>query len=271
MALLRNASVKPWIDGIAWHCYGGSEAAQTPVHNLDLSKEVHVTECSGGGWSGPWDENFISNMRRLFVGAANNWAQSTMLWNMALDENAGPRCQGGACCSDCRGVLTIPSNASSMDDITRNVEFYSLAHFSALVPQGSVRVRSQRAPPDNASQVGEARSCASYCVSTGCGWTKQFSCPWMKTPGTKGRAGDDGSVGYQCCCGDRSSPDQPCGGNGTDGGRTSVQFTAFVTPAQEVVLQVLNPTSTAQKVSVSDGGKRGFEYDVPPGFASFVW
>ena len=38
-------------------------------------KEVHMTECSGGGWSGPWHSNFISNMRRLFVGGSNNWAQ----------------------------------------------------------------------------------------------------------------------------------------------------------------------------------------------------
>ena len=67
-ALLQNASISPWIGGIAWHCYGGSEGAQTPVHALDPSKEVHMTECSGGGWSGPWDKNFVSNMRRLFVG-----------------------------------------------------------------------------------------------------------------------------------------------------------------------------------------------------------
>ena len=74
-ALLSNKTVAPYIGGIAWHCYGGSESAQTPVHNLAPDKEVHMTECSGGGWSGPWHSNFISNMRRLFVGGSNNWAQ----------------------------------------------------------------------------------------------------------------------------------------------------------------------------------------------------
>jgi hypothetical protein len=52
-----------------------------------------MTECSGGGWSGPWSTNFITNMKELFIGNANNWGQSTLLWNMALDENSGPHCQ----------------------------------------------------------------------------------------------------------------------------------------------------------------------------------
>jgi glucosylceramidase len=144
MALFANATVAAYIAGTAWHCYGGSESAQTPVHAAHPTKETHMTECSGGGWSGPWASNFVSNIRRLFIGNSNAWGQSALLWNMALDEHAGPRCQGGACCTDCRGVLTVPSNSSSLADIERNVEFYSLAHFSAFVPQGSVRVKSQR-------------------------------------------------------------------------------------------------------------------------------
>ena len=51
--------------------------------------------------------------------------------------------------------------------------------------------------------------------------------------GNKGRAGDDGSLGYQCCCALRSSAQQPCGGNGTapppPDESASLQFTAFRT------------------------------------------
>jgi hypothetical protein len=53
--------------------------------------------------------------------------------------------------------------------------------------------------------------CSGYCSSTGCGWTAQWSCPWAPNPGSKGRAGNDGSTGYKCCCEDRSQEDQPCG------------------------------------------------------------
>lgn len=94
---------------------------------------------------------------------------------------------------------------------------------------------------------------------------------WAASAGTKGRAGNDGSTGFECCCVDRTGPTQPCGGNGTApavGG--SVQFTAFLTPQNATVLQVLNPTSQSQKVAVTDG-EGGFEYTLPPGLATFVW
>jgi len=42
--------------------------------------------------------------------------------------------------------------------------------------------------------------CDGFCSSTGCGWTAQHSCPWASADGTSGRASDDGSLGYKCCC-----------------------------------------------------------------------
>lgn len=155
---------------------------------------------------------------------------------MALNEHAGPRCQGGACCTDCRGVVTVPSSASKMDAVTKNVEYYSLAHFSALVPAGSTRIKTQRGKQPLHSPDG---ACGAYCATGGCGWTKEYSCPWAAKPGTKGRAGDDGSQGYECCCVERTSASQPCGGNGTAPSSGSLQFVAFRTPGNETVLQVL--------------------------------
>lgn len=173
----------------------------------------------------------------------------------------------------------MPSNASGMADITKNVEFYSLAHFSSFVLQGSIRVKSQRGGRGAEATVAAAGSqCSVYCGASraACGWTKEYSCPWAKGPGTKGRAGDDGSAGYRCCCVDRTAAGQPCGGNGTaptPGGGASVQFVAFVTPppATETVLQVLNPTSEPQRVAVAAAGELGFEYTLPPGLATFTW
>ena len=58
--------------------------------------------------------------------------------------------------------------------------------------------------------------CESYCTpQDACGWTRDYSCPWAPSPGAKGRAGDDGSTGYECCCVYRTTEAQPCGGNGT--------------------------------------------------------
>jgi beta-glucosidase len=63
----------------------------------------------------------------------------------------------------------------------------------------------------SAAGSGQA-TCHTYCASTSCSWTAQYSCPWER-PGSKGHAGDDGSLGYDCCCKARTSAAQPCGGS----------------------------------------------------------
>jgi hypothetical protein len=56
--------------------------------------------------------------------------------------------------------------------------------------------------------------CDSFCEDpSACGWTEAWSCPWAPEPGTNGRAGDDGSEGYDCCCKYTTAEDQKCGAN----------------------------------------------------------
>ena len=40
--------------------------------------------------------------------------------------------------------------------------------------------------------------CRSYMASSGCGWTHKYNCPGQT--GSDSMAGDDGSMGYECCC-----------------------------------------------------------------------
>ena len=56
------------------------------------------------------------------------------LWNLALDEQHGPHTGG---CTNCRGVLTIDTRTGA---VTRNEEFYALAHASRFVRPGAVRI-----------------------------------------------------------------------------------------------------------------------------------
>jgi len=44
-----------------------------------------------------------------------------------------------------------------------------------------------------------AEDCKPYMTETGCGWTELYSCEG-ESPGTSGNAGDDGTLGYSCCC-----------------------------------------------------------------------
>jgi glucosylceramidase len=72
----------------------------------------------------------------LIIGATRNWAKGVILWNLALDEKSGPHLGG---CGNCRGVVTI-DQATGV--VTRNVEYYALAHASKFVEKGAVRIAS---------------------------------------------------------------------------------------------------------------------------------
>ena len=75
-------------------------------------------------------------MQKLIVGTTRNWARGVLLWNLALDESHGPHLGG---CGNCRGVVTIDSKSGA---VTRNVEYYALAHASRFVKPGARRIES---------------------------------------------------------------------------------------------------------------------------------
>jgi len=67
----------------------------------------------------------------------NNWARAIALWNLALDEKAGPTNAG---CPDCRGVITVDSQSGK---VTKNADYYALGHLSKFVQPGALRVASK--------------------------------------------------------------------------------------------------------------------------------
>jgi len=98
------------------------------------------------------------------------------------------------------------------NDARVHVDFTSGDAWNGLVRKRSVTtwVIKAHAPP---APPSPSHKCDKYCSSTGCGWTSRWSCPWAKAAGTQGRAGNDGSTGYNCCCVDRVQESQPCGGS----------------------------------------------------------
>jgi glucosylceramidase len=124
------------VAAVAWHCYGGDISAETQVHDKYPDKDTYFTECSGGQWAPVWAENLKWYVSKMVIGNARGWAKGVALWNLALDENYGPHMGG---CGDCRGVVTINSVTG---EITRNPEYYALAHASRFVRPGAVRIGS---------------------------------------------------------------------------------------------------------------------------------
>ena len=140
LEVLRDSVARRYIGGVAWHCYGGDVAAQSAVHDSFPSVDTYFTECSGGEWAPKFSDNLVWNVRTLIIGTTRNWARGVLLWNLALDENHGPHLGG---CGNCRGVVTIDSKTGA---VTRNVEYYALAHASRFVRPGARRVASTVAP-----------------------------------------------------------------------------------------------------------------------------
>lgn len=134
--VLSDPKAAQYVAGVAWHCYGGDVRAMGRLHALFPSKETWFTECSGGGWAPDWGKNLQYFTKTLVIDTTRGWARGVLLWNLALDENNGPHLGG---CKDCRGVVTIDSRTGA---VTRNVEYYALAHASRFVRPGAVRIAS---------------------------------------------------------------------------------------------------------------------------------
>ena len=139
LAVLRDSVARRYVDGVAWHCYCGDVTAQSIVHDSFPDVDAYFTECSGGEWAPTFADNLVWNVRTLIIGTTRNWARGVLLWNLALDESHGPHLGG---CGNCRGVVTIDSKSGA---VTRNVEYYALAHASRFVKSGARRVASSAA------------------------------------------------------------------------------------------------------------------------------
>jgi glucosylceramidase len=135
-AVLADARAARYVSGIAWHCYAGKVDVQATLHDKFPDKDTWFTECSGGRWSPDWAKNLQFFTKTLVIDATRGWARGVLLWNLALDENDSPHLGG---CNDCRGVVTVDSKSGA---VTRNVEYYALAHASRFVLPGAQRIGS---------------------------------------------------------------------------------------------------------------------------------
>lgn len=135
LAVLGDPAARRYVQGVAWHCYGGDVSAQSAVREAHPDKDVYFTECSGGDWAPVFADNLKYQVGQLIIGTTRGWARGVALWNLALDENGGPHAGG---CNGCRGVVTISSSGNAV----RNVEYFALGHASKFVRQGAVRIAS---------------------------------------------------------------------------------------------------------------------------------
>lgn len=131
--ILSDGGAAQYIRGSAWHCYGGRHDTCGGFHNQHPDKDIYFTECSGGDWAPGF--NVVWGVRILSIGQTRNWAKTVMYWNIALDDNHGPKVGVGGC-NNCNGVITVHGNG----DTTKNTEYYIIGHMSKFVFPEAVRL-----------------------------------------------------------------------------------------------------------------------------------
>ena len=129
-----------WVAGIAYHCYSGEPSRQSALHDEFPKVSIQVTECSGSHTAGDspakvFADTFTWQSRLLLIGSLGNWASSVLTWNLMLDPSGGPHIGG---CETCTGVVTLGTDGA----VTRNAEYYVLAHAARFVPPGSTTLNT---------------------------------------------------------------------------------------------------------------------------------
>jgi glucosylceramidase len=133
LTILKDAEARQYVDGSAFHLYGGNISALTQVHNAYPEKNVYFTEQWVGGPSN-FGEDLKWHVSTLIIGATRNWSRNVLEWNLAADPQYKPHTDGG--CTTCLGAITIAPK------VTRNVAYYIIGQASKFVTPGSVRIAS---------------------------------------------------------------------------------------------------------------------------------
>jgi glucosylceramidase len=134
ITILNDPAAKKYVDGSAFHLYGGKIEALSEVHNAHPDKNLYFTE-EWVGAPGNLKKDMRFHIKDLIIGAPRNWSRNVIEWNLAADQNQEPHTPGG--CDRCLGAITING-----DDVTRNSAYYIIAHASKFIRPGSKRIAS---------------------------------------------------------------------------------------------------------------------------------
>lgn len=135
ISILDDTAAKKYIDGSAFHLYGGQIEALSEVHRAHPDKNIYFTE-QWIGAPGNLAGDLRWHIKNLIIGASRNWAKTVLEWNLSSSPDLKPHTDRGGC-DRCLGAITIKIN-----HVLRNPAYYVIAHASKVVLPGSVRIDS---------------------------------------------------------------------------------------------------------------------------------
>jgi glucosylceramidase len=129
----------PLVAGTAWHGYAGPVGSQQTVQNAFSTMGTWETEHSGGTWQ---SDQFTTDFLEI-TQVMRNAAKSFVKWSLALDQTLGPNLtelnNGLGGCATCTPIVTVNSATGV---VTKDIEYYTLGHYSKFVESGATRIYS---------------------------------------------------------------------------------------------------------------------------------
>jgi glucosylceramidase len=136
ISILNDPAANRYVDGSGFHLYGGEIEAMSGVHNAIPRKNLYFTEFMAVEPTESGRISIAKPVEKTFMGALQNWSRNVLLWNLAANSKFEPHTDNGGC-PICQGAVTIEGN-----EVTRNLAYYAMAHYSKFVRPGSVRIGS---------------------------------------------------------------------------------------------------------------------------------
>ena len=158
--IYADPEASQYIDGAAYHSYGGSPVELDNIHKKAPEKNLYFTEQSIGTWNYQnFGQSLMSEMKNTCIGTVTRWCKAVIVWNFMLDENGGPHGGPGACAT-CYGAVDI----SSKDYITLNKRshYYVIGHLSKALKAGSTRIGTSGYMPTGLSVVASENLDGTY-------------------------------------------------------------------------------------------------------------
>lgn len=146
LKIYEDPEAAQYVDGAAYHAYGGEVSEMGRVHGERPDKNLYFTEMSIGEWGRGYDfgRDLMWNMREVCLGTINRFCKAVIMWNYMLDYNHAPYRPGG--CGMCLGAIDIdPQDYVGM---RRNSHYYTMAHLSKVIDPGAFRIGSSGETPE---------------------------------------------------------------------------------------------------------------------------
>lgn len=140
--IYADKEASKYVEGSAWHAYGGSSSALAQIYKADPSKSIYFTEQSIGTWCPNFGDNLLWHIREVCLGTINNYCRAVVLWNFMLDAERGPNRPGG--CQTCYGFVDC-DGSYAYNTLTYRSHWYAIGHMSKVIQRGAYRIKSSGA------------------------------------------------------------------------------------------------------------------------------